>query len=288
MNEKEQIFLKIKSLLPSLNKALKQIADYVVNNPKEIKYLRIKDLAEASQVSEASVTRFVQLLGFSNYHEFKILLAELTKEETKKEEFVYEDVTKNDNIENIINKIVYMNIEALKNTQKILVIQEIEKAIDILYNARNLDIYGAGGSFVTAENARLRFYRIGKRCNIYNDPNQQIVSASLLNAKDAALGISNSGRTESTVLALKKAHENGANTICLTNYSQSPITRYADVRLFTSTEDSPFFKESMLSRVATIVLIDILYAGVALKQPEETLEMIEKSGEAIIKCCRIE
>ena len=99
------------------------------------------------------------------------------------------------------------NIEAIKNTKKVVDITELEKAIAAIEGAQNIDIYGAGGSFITAENAATRFYRIGKRCNIYSDPNQQAVSASLLSSNDAAIGICNSGRTKSTVNALKKAKQ---------------------------------------------------------------------------------
>jgi DNA-binding MurR/RpiR family transcriptional regulator len=194
---------------------------------------------------------------------------------------VYDDVSKNDSLKSIVEKIVYTNIDTMKNTRKIIDNAEMERAIQAIDSAENIDIYGAGGSYITAENAAMRFYRIGKRCNIYNDPNQQAVSASLLTSKDVAIGICNSGRTKSTVTALGKAKKSGARTICITNFNRTPITEFADIVLFTSTQDSAFFQESMVSRVAQIIIIDILYAGLAVRNFSSSVKMIEQSAESL-------
>jgi RpiR family carbohydrate utilization transcriptional regulator len=281
MPENDILLLKIRGLLPSLNPALKKIALYILNNPQEVKLLRIKELASRCGVAEATVTRFVKTIGLGTFQELKINIAEITTEKRVVEELVYDDVTRNDSIKGIIEKIIAINSKALNDTKKLINIKEMERAIRAIKKAKHIDIYGAGGSYITAENARMRFYRIGKRCIIYNDPNQQAVSASLLTSEDLAMGISNSGRTISTVNALKKAKGSGATTICITNFDQSPITRHADIRLFTSTQDSAFFQESMVSRIAQMIIIDVLYAGLAIKTFDDSITKIEKSSSSI-------
>jgi RpiR family carbohydrate utilization transcriptional regulator len=281
MHENEILLLKIRGLLPSLNPALKKIALYILNNPQEVKLLRIKDLATKCGVAEATVTRFVKTIGLGSFQELKINIAEITTGKRIEQELVYDDVTRSDSIKSIIEKIIAINAKALNDTKKLINSREIERAIRAIKRANQIDIYGAGGSYITAENARMRFYRIGKRCLIYNDPNQQAVSASLLTQEDLAIGISNSGRTISTVNALRAAKESGATTICITNFEQSPITRHADISLFTSTQDSAFFQESMVSRVAQMIIIDILYAGLAIQTFEDSIQKIEKSSHSL-------
>ncbi len=277
----EVLLLTIRGLLPSLNPALKKIGEYVLNNPSKIKLLRIKDLASECDVAEATVTRFVKAIGLGTFQELKIRIAEITTDRNLSEEFVYDDVSKNDSLKSIIDKIVFTNIETLKNTKKIIDLTEMERAIEAIHRAEHVDIYGAGGSYITAENAAMRFYRIGKRCNIYNDPNQQAVSASLLTPRDVAIGICNSGKTKSTVTALEKAKASGAQTICITNFNRTPIIEHSDIVLFTSTQDSAFFQESMVSRVAQIIIIDILYAGLAVRNFSTAVKMIEQSAESL-------
>ena len=77
------------------------------------------------------------------------------------------------------------------------------------------------------------------------------------------------------------AKQSGAKTICITNFDKTPLTEYADIKLFTSTCDSAFFQESMISRVAQIVLIDILYAGLAINNFDLSVKFIEKSAQAL-------
>ena len=281
MKDHKILLLKIRGMLPSLNPALKRIGEYVVENPDTIKHLRIKDLASKCEVAESTVTRFVKTIGLNNFQELKIKIAEITTERNFSEEVVYDDVSKNDSLMSIVDKIFYANIEAMKNTRKVVDIAELEKAITAIDYAEKIDIYGAGGSYITAENAATRFYRIGKRCNIYNDPNRQAVSAALLLPGDVAIGICNSGRTKSTVIALQKAKKTGARTICITNYDRTPITEHADIVLFTSTEDSAFFQESMVSRVAQFIIIDILYAGLAIRNFSSAVKMIEQSADSL-------
>jgi len=282
MENKRNFLLQLRGLLPSLNPAIRKIGEYILNNPEKIKHLRIKDLAKECGVAESTITRFVRIINLESFQQLKIILAELTSDEAHgKIELVYDEVEKEDSIEQIADKILSINIKALRDTRNLIDVREIERAIEAIDKAENIDIYGAGGSFVAAENARMRLYRIGKRCIIYNDPNQQAVSASLLTEKDVAIGISNSGRTISTINALKKAKESGATTICITNYNQTPLTRYADIKLFTSTQDSAFFQESMVSRVAQIFILDIIYAGLAIKNFEQSINRIEKSSNAL-------
>ncbi len=281
MENKDTLLLKIRGLLPSLNPALQKIGAYVLENPNEVKTLRIKELARKCGVAEATITRFVKTIGLEGFHDLKISLAELVTNRTEPRDFVYDEVAREDTLESIADKIFYINSKALEDTRMVINLEQMELAIDAIERAETIDIYGAGGSFITAENARTRFYRIGKRCIVFNDPNQQAVSASLLGPGDVAIGISNSGRTISTVRALKGARESGATTICITSYEQTPITRHADIVLLTSTQDSQFFQESMVSRLAQIVVVDVLYAGLAVRTFEHSVKMIERSAEAL-------
>jgi DNA-binding MurR/RpiR family transcriptional regulator len=282
MENKDVFLLRLRGLIPSLNPKLRRIAEYILLYPDDVKSHRIGELADACGVADSTVTRFVKAINLKTFQELKILMAGITSgAETEQEEFVYDDVTKGDSLESIIDKIAYINVKALQDTKKLIDMGEVERAAAVIETARHIDIYGAGGSFVAAENARLRFYRIGKRCQIYSDPNQQAVSASLLASKDVAIGICNSGRTASTVNALKKAKENGATTIAITSYALTPITRYSDITLFTSTRDSAFFQESLVSRIAQMLVIDVIYARLAVKSFDTSVKLIEKSAGAL-------
>jgi RpiR family carbohydrate utilization transcriptional regulator len=282
-NNDDTLLLRIRGLLPSLNPALKRIGQYVLDHPDQVKLMRIKDLAGRCEVADATVTRFVRTVGLASFQELKISLAGIAPERLEATKMVYGEVSARDTVEQILEKIFSINSRALEDTRRILSVAAVARAVGAVDRARNIDIYAAGGSFVTAEHARLRLYRIGKRCHIYNDPNQQAVSASLLGPRDAAIGITNSGRTISTVTALARARQSGAATVAITSFDNTPITTHADIVLFTSTQDSAFFQESMVSRLAQILVIDVLYAALAVRHFGESVRQIERSADALRK-----
>ena len=279
--------INIRNLTPYLKPALKKVATYILDNSDRIKLMKIKELAKECKVSEATITRFVKETKFKSFQELKIALAEITPKERKDlisvGKVVYNDLKKTDSIETIIHKIALRNIEAIENTKKLIRSAEIKKTISAIERANTIVIYCVGPSTIAGENAKLRFYRIGKKCLLFNDPDQQAVSASLLTKSDLAIGISDSGKTKFTVNALRIAKEAGATTICITNSNSPPILKYSDIKLFTFTERSGFLQESMVSRLAQIVIVDIIYASFATKYFNRSLRLIEKSSSVLKK-----
>jgi len=284
MSNKTNSLLEIRKKMPYLNPALKRIGAYILEDPNRIKFQKIKELASKCKVSESTVTRFVREINFRSFQELKITIAEMSSEKTKEEEiFVYDDVLKTDTTESIIDKVVFRNIEALQDTKKIINTSEIEKAVSVIEKANTIVIYCVGNSTIAAQNMKMRFYRVGKRCMVYNDPAQQAISVSGLNKNDIVIGISNSGRTRPTVNSVKMAKEHGIKTICITNFDQSPIVKYSNIKLFTATKELAFIHESMESRLAQILITDILYANFAAKHFDESIELIKKSTSALKK-----
>lgn len=282
MKEDETLIIKIRGLIPTLKPALRSVAQYIVNNPYEIQFKTLKEIADICNVSDATVTRLIKYIGLKNFQELKLLIARLSNDLIKKEkEFVYSDVINGDTIQNIIEKITFTNVSALQETKNILDSTDLEKAILCIENARNINIYCIGVSIIAGLNAKMRFYRIGKNCIVYNDIAAQAVSSTLLKNDDVAIGISNSGSTVSVVNSLKNAKNCGAKTICITNSRESPITKYSDIKLYTATNGSILFQEGMVSRIAQILIIDILYAGLAIKNFNESVEMIEKTAISV-------
>ena len=59
----------------TMTRSSKKLADYIFTNKSMVQYMSITSLAEASGVSEATITRFCRGLGLAGYNEFKLALA---------------------------------------------------------------------------------------------------------------------------------------------------------------------------------------------------------------------
>jgi RpiR family transcriptional regulator, carbohydrate utilization regulator len=226
-----------------LNPALQRIAVYVLKNPDVVKTQSIKDLAEACDVSESTITRFVQAIEVPSYQQLKIGIAEALSSQPKttaatKEAFVYDDIGPSDTSDKIVKKIVYRNISTIEDTAARLDLPLLERAAAAIDRCDLLAFFAMGSSTLAAEGAVMRFMRVGKRCMFYKDQGVQQISAATLSNQSVAVAISNSGRTVVIVDALRQARQCGATTIAITSFADSPITQAADIVLLTRTNDA--------------------------------------------------
>ena len=85
---------------------------------------------------------------------------------------------------------------------------------------------------------------------------------------EVAFVISNTGTTRSIIEIARLARGNGATVICLTG-SDSPLTSYCDVSLIVETLENTNMYTPTISRIAALVIIDILSTSVAMRRPAD-------------------
>ena len=76
--------VKMRTAYNQFTKAEKKVADFILQNPREVLFMSITDLAEACQVGDTSVFRFCKSMELKGYQEFKMVLS-LSLNENEKE-----------------------------------------------------------------------------------------------------------------------------------------------------------------------------------------------------------
>ena len=277
-NAEPSTLIKIRGAYSTLKKTEKRIANVVLQNPEEVINLSVTELAEKSSASESSVVRFCKSLGYKGYYELKISLA---RELVITPQQIYEEIGLKDDVATVRSKVFQCNILALQETIKILNEKELEKAVEALCKAHLVVFYGMAGSAAVALDSAHKFLRINIRSVSYSDSHMQAISASLLGKGDVAFGISHSGSSKDVVDALRIARQSNATTICITHHTKSPITKVADIKLYTAARETALRSDAMTSRIAQLSILDVLYVSVALKQYETSLKSIEKTKNAL-------
>jgi DNA-binding MurR/RpiR family transcriptional regulator len=92
---------------------------------------------------------------------------------------------------------------------------------------------------------------------------------------------SHSGRTRDTLDATRIAREAGARTIGITNYGRSPLQAWCEVTLFTAAKETRYRMEALSSRLAQMLVIDVLYARLALEDWSGSLDAIARSYDIL-------
>ncbi|NLP34835.1 MAG: MurR/RpiR family transcriptional regulator [Clostridiales bacterium] len=269
---------RIISSYSELNKAEKKAAKYILDNPRDIVHFSIKELAESCQVSEATVFRLCNSLGYKGYQDLKINLAGSI---IKPIENIHESINEHDDSYMIMNKVYRANVTSMEKTLKLNPPELLDEATKILLEASKIMFFGMGGSYYLAEDAYHKFFRTGIPVENSADSHWQAMYISRAKANDVVLAISNSGSNKELLDNIKLAKEHGLKVISITNNGKSPIATESDISFISYGEEFMFRSEAMESRLSTLMITDWLYMSVALKRKKDYLDNIGKIRKAI-------
>ena len=182
---------RITAVRLSLRPSEQRVAAYVLGQPNRVAHMAIAELAEAVGVTDPTIARFCQALGFTGYKAFKVALA---KSLATGVPYVHTDVSAQDSSADVIAKVFDRSIATLIAMRNQVDPKLFERAADAITRARRVEFYGVGNSGVVAMDAQHKFFLLGMHTVAYNDPHWQVQSAVLLTPEDVVVAISRTGR----------------------------------------------------------------------------------------------
>lgn len=242
-----------------LRKSERKVCEYVLQNTQDVIHMRIVDLASAAHVSEPTVVRFCKAIKCSGFQDFKLQLAQQLA--GNQENGSYE-ITATDSVTELTTKIFDSTRATLSQVRDALNSQTLEAAINAITNAGRVEFYGFGASAAVATDAQHKFFRLQISSAVYSDPHIQTMSALSLNPNDVVMAISQSGRTTALIEAIQLAEKAGATTIALAPL-ESAVARAAQIAITIDVEKEVEIYTPLSSRIAHLVVIDLLAVGVA-------------------------
>ena len=244
----------IENIYPDLFEQEKKVAEYVLKNHKKVIDMSVSDLADNSNVSEATIMRFCKKAGFKGFYHFKISLA---KDIIDPEKDFSADINL-DNIEGSIHNILMYKVEEIKRCLNMLDPVAVKESIAAINNCDTMYVFGAGNTNPIAVFAAYQFNQCGIKTIVNISPEMQINSAFRLTEKDVCLIISNSGSTNMIVDVAEIAKEKNAKIIALTSYLKSPLAKLSDFVLTSVTSEKIFFEAFSSTRMCHMAIIDLL------------------------------
>jgi RpiR family transcriptional regulator, carbohydrate utilization regulator len=268
---------QVEAMREQLRPSERKLADYVLEAPREVLDLSMTDFAARAGVSQPTIARFCQALGFSGFREFKIRLAQGVAADVPT---VYRDVRSDEPASGVAAKVLDRTIGALIAVRNSLSSDSVATAIEMLRAARRIEFYGAGGSGIAALDMQHKFFRLGVPSVAYSDPHTYTTSAALLGEGDVVVAISNTGRTKDILDACKSALHGGAKVIAIT-HGNSPLARLASVGLFANVDEDTDIFSPMTSRVSHLAIGDILAVGLALARGPALAEKLAEAKDVL-------
>lgn len=277
MPTEKGLLARIRTASTALSRAERQVAEFLLQKPHNALEMSIRVLAQACDVSEPTVARFSQSMGFDGFKTFKMAFA---KSLATGIPYLHLDVNQADHVRDVLPKVFDRTIAALMEARNSANPTSFEAAVHLLARARRIECYGLGYSGALAVDAQLKFFRFGIPTTVFCDGHLQAQSASLLNSDCLVVAFSRTGRTRDLIRSVQLAKNAGAKILVLCA-SGGPLADLADVHLSVDVEEDPDIYTPMTSRLAHLTYIDALAVAVTLLRGPAAIDMLERAKNSI-------
>lgn len=285
MEQQESIIYQIRGTYASLRKSEQKVADYVLTHEKTCGKISLIELARQSGVSQPTVIRFVKALGYDGFKEFRYRLLEEESaghDRTEEERYAMYGYFLNprEDLRLIPARVVATSVRAIEDMLKSISGEELERIVHMIEGARRIMLCCVENSSAAAKDLMTKLLYLGYDCRYDEDYYIQKIAAASLTKQDVMIGISYSGQSKDTVDAIQTAKKAGAQTICITNFKESKISKWSDVVLCSS-QDQWMYGDAIFSRTTQIVLNDMIYMGLLTDDYDQCTEKLDKNSKII-------
>ncbi|OJF97674.1 SIS domain-containing protein [Pararhizobium antarcticum] len=276
-NTGQNILEIVRHALPDLRKSERKVANRVLEDPNRILNAALAEAAALSDVSEPTVIRFCVAIGCTGYQEFKLKLAHSLALGTTATHSV---LSKDDTTAELVEKIFGYTMTSLDWARSHLNTEALGAAIGLLSQARSIEFFGLGASGIVALDAQQKFPLFGVPCGAQADTHQQLMTASMMQTGDVAVIFSNTGHTIAMIEVAEIARKSGAKVIGVSG-SKAPLLDYCDVAILVETLDNTDIYTPTISRIAALVVVDILCSAVGLRRDAEHGQRFENMKQLL-------
>lgn len=268
---------RIRQQQAQLSAAEQRVAAWVVEQPHTVVRAALATVAKKSGASEPTVIRFCRSLGCSGFRDFKVRLAQ---DLASLQNYIHHDVEAGDLAPEIIAKIAERTMHVLADTRDNLSSTAIESAADAMQGARQIQFLGVGASGIVARDAQHKFFRLGVPCVAHADGPTILQAASIANAADCFVAISNSGQSPEMVEACATVAAGPACLITITAPG-SKMSQLAGIAVDVDTHEDGNVYTPTNSRLAHLLVLDILQVSIALRLGSNARENLRKTNQVL-------
>jgi DNA-binding MurR/RpiR family transcriptional regulator len=264
-NLKQDLMRTIQVKFPRLSKGQKLIAEYILKHYDKAAFMTAAKLGISVGVSESTVVRFANELGFSGYPKLQKALQELIK---NKLTTVQRIELSNDFVseESALKGVLKSDMENIRATLEKINHKTFEDVVDNIFSAKKIYIIGLRSSTALAE--FLGFYLNLILDNVkvvgygISDIFEQLIN---ITEDDLVIGIGFPRYAVRTIESLSFAQSRGSKVVAITDSLLSPLASKADYTLIAQSNMASFVD----SLVAPLSVINALTIAVGLREKEK-------------------
>jgi DNA-binding MurR/RpiR family transcriptional regulator len=272
--------LKIRSERDQMSAIERRIADFLLENAHLLRDYSSQQLADALKISQSSVVKFSQKLGFKGYPDLKFSVGEAIARGTDGAQARAAHVNKRDPHTAVAEELWRSKARAEEETR---VINPPERILDIaeaIDRAGKVFIVGCGEDDLHARAFSTRLAMLGIVSLHHVDPLLLAANVEAVQARDVLLVFSEHGKQAALNQVTRQFRDQGAKVISITRHTANPLRAHAHLSLLVSAHDERSHVEPLLYQSALQHLLDLIYVQLC-EEGTERLERLQANLERI-------
>lgn len=252
--------LKIRAERDQMSAIERRIADFILDNAHLLRDYSSQQLANALKISQSSVVKFSQKLGFKGYPDLKFSVGE-SMAHHRAIETNGEDAPRTaiDPFAALAEDLWRRKAEAETETRLINPSAQITLIADAIAAAPKVFVAGLGEDGIQAQAFALRLALIDVHAVHHCDPVFLSTSLSTAAHGDVMLVFSEHGKQPSLAQISRELRARGGKVISITRHTANVLRAHADAALLVSAHDERAHVEPLLYRAALQHLLDVLF-----------------------------
>jgi Transcriptional regulators len=275
--------IRIRQRYTGLAQSDKKLADFILAQPDEARHLSSQQLAAVAGVSQSSVVKFAQKMGFKGFPALKLALSEALASNPHPQSVpVHNQIRGDDPLRLVGEKLIKDNIAAMHASLDVNTEDKLLEAVAMLRSARRIVLTGIGASGLVAQNFGWKLMKIGVNAVAEQDMHALLATVQAMTPDDLLLAISYSGERREINMAADEALRVGGKIIAITGFSPNKLQQRASHCLYTIAEEQATRSAAISSTSAQMMLTDLLFMGLVQQDLERAPDRIRHS-EALVK-----
>jgi DNA-binding MurR/RpiR family transcriptional regulator len=273
----DDFFARLAAAQPSLSPKMARLAAFVSENYVQVAFMSTRELANAADVSHATVVRFPAVLGYADFDALRASIQDRVNFDLTGVERLQTLPSTNRSPSALLRRIIDADFESLHALAQTFSEAQLDRFVDMILAANRVTIFGFRYVSPLTMYFGYSLSKIKPNVQAYTHADSSLYDrVRLMNADDVLIVITFARYPTDLVALTRYAHGLGVRILAITDSPLSPVLPLAEVALFA--------KASMLDFVGSLAapaaLINCVVSEAGVRLGEKALERLQALEDA--------
>ncbi len=251
--------LKIRAEREQMSAIERRIADFILDNAHLLRDYSSQQLANALGISQSSVVKFSQKLGFKGYPDLKFSVGQDVARAGPPAPVPPDDTDHVDGYARIARSLQASKAAAEDETRAANPQGDVERIVALVDAAPKLFVYGLGDDGLYAREFAMRLSLLGMLVVHHADPILMLSNLAAARPGDVLLMFSEFGKLPQLSMLSRQFQDLGGKVVSITRHTANPLRAHADAALVVCAMDPAPAVAQVLYRASLQSLLDFVF-----------------------------